>query len=122
MFCPNCRTEYREGITVCADCGTPLVDALEPDDATYVELVTVYTTSNQSDLLIAKSMLEEAGIEYFAKNDSLVDLFGRVGYNPAIGPIEIQVRPEDADAAQEILLAMDSVPEDDIPHNAEFED
>lgn len=29
-FCPNCKTEYREGFTHCADCGAPLVPALPP--------------------------------------------------------------------------------------------
>ena len=28
MFCPKCRAEYREGFTVCADCGVPLVETL----------------------------------------------------------------------------------------------
>ena len=27
-WCPKCETEYREGITVCADCGSDLVDDL----------------------------------------------------------------------------------------------
>lgn len=28
MWCPKCKMEYREGITVCADCGTELVQEL----------------------------------------------------------------------------------------------
>lgn len=28
-FCPKCKTEYREGFTVCADCKIPLVKSLE---------------------------------------------------------------------------------------------
>lgn len=34
-WCPNCKTEYREGFTVCADCGSKLTDVLEetePDE------------------------------------------------------------------------------------------
>ena len=30
-WCPKCKTEYREGFTVCADCGSELVDE-EPED------------------------------------------------------------------------------------------
>lgn len=28
-WCPKCKNEYREGIEVCADCGTPLVKSLD---------------------------------------------------------------------------------------------
>lgn len=28
-WCPNCKTEYRKGITMCNDCGTELVEELE---------------------------------------------------------------------------------------------
>ncbi len=31
-WCPSCKNEYREGITVCADCGVDLVDELPEDD------------------------------------------------------------------------------------------
>lgn len=31
MFCPLCKTEYREGFSTCADCSVPLVSKLPKD-------------------------------------------------------------------------------------------
>jgi hypothetical protein len=99
MFCPKCRTEYNEGITVCADCGAQLVvelPALEPEIS---ELVTVLSTGDLSSVALAKSILEEAEISFIAKGE-----FGMEQL--AVGPVEIQVDRKDHKQARKLLMAL----------------
>lgn len=63
--CPNCKYEYVEGIVICPDCNTPLVDASELNN--YEELseddwALVYTSFNEIDVDMLKENLESAGI------------------------------------------------------------
>ena len=104
MFCPNCRTEYRQGITVCADCGAKLVEQLSPevDDR---ELITVLETGDLAVVALAKSMLEEGGIDYAVKGELPMEQL-------SVGPVEIQVDKKDEAEASELLgdLAIGKVP------------
>lgn len=111
MFCPNCRAEYREGITQCADCKIPLVDFLpqdlgDPD----VEMVEIFDSSNPLEISLAKSLLEEAEIEYAITGDDLRYLLGAGGgglaANPTTGPARLFVRTEDQRRAEEALEGM----------------
>ncbi|OGC95642.1 MAG: hypothetical protein A2W25_17535 [candidate division Zixibacteria bacterium RBG_16_53_22] len=120
MFCPNCRTEYKEGITTCADCGATLVAELPPDDFERSELVTIYRSHELSEIAIAKSILEEAGIEFASKGSMSKELL-------AVGPVELQVNRADAEQARELLYALseDLPPEDFIepmPDEGDTED
>lgn len=116
MFCPECRSEYREGFTQCADCRVPLVDVLPdptgPATEPFARIVTVYRTSDAALIALARSLLESAGIQYEAKGEGIQDFFalGRVAnsFNIVVGPVEIQVEEGDAEEAAALLKDLEA--------------
>jgi hypothetical protein len=69
MYCPQCRAEYREGFTECADCQTTLLAGTPPPEQSQsdpsLQLVVLLQTNDQIQLAMAKGMLEDAGIPFF---------------------------------------------------------
>jgi hypothetical protein len=110
MYCPSCKSEFEPGYTECARCEVALVEELPPPPKPeYNDLKTVLVVPNENVLMVAKSRLEAAGIPCFTTNN-LQDLFGLgrlAGYNIVTGPQELQVPPEDAERAMEILEAIE---------------
>ncbi|HDP89888.1 MAG TPA: hypothetical protein ENN42_08030 [Thioalkalivibrio sp.] len=123
MYCPKCRAEFREGFGVCSDCGVALVEELPPEPTPeYADLVTVLSAADETVVTMAESILIDADIRFLAKGEGVQDLFGLgrigAGFNPMLGPVEIQVLPEDADEAAALLEQLKDycpgVPEEDI--------
>jgi hypothetical protein len=97
VFCPQCEAEYREGMRQCSECGVPLVLAFPARKVPeWVDFVTVLVTRDHSELALAKSLLEGAGLPFFARNEEVENLI-------AAGPVEVQVRPEHEAEARELL-------------------
>jgi len=70
------------------------------------EPVVVLSTSSDSEMAIAKSMLQAGDVPFATRGELTADLFGvgRIGGGSMIiGPMEILVAPRDADFAREIL-------------------
>lgn len=69
--------------------------------------VTVLETSDQGLIAIAKSLLEDADIPFFAKGEGVQDLFGwgrlGTGFSIVTGPIALQVPASKADEALALL-------------------
>jgi hypothetical protein len=69
--------------------------------------ITVLESGDPALLAVAKSLLEAASIQYFAKGEGVQDLFaaGRfgAGFNPFTGPIQLQVAADDAEPAIKLL-------------------
>lgn len=79
-----------------------------------LKLVTVMRVGDPASIAVAKSVLQSAGIDFVTKNEFVQDLFGwgrfPSGTNLVMGPIELQVREEDAQDALELLKGIDPAP------------
>ena len=98
MFCPNCRTEYREGFTICADCNVDLVDALPKNKKhEFIDFQEVLTTYNPGDVAFIKSLLESEGIQYFFKGENFMYV------RPLADPARLMIRTDQVEEAVELL-------------------
>lgn len=70
VYCPQCLVEYRDGFTECSDCQVPLLAGTSPEPTSTfdpdLELVVVIETDDRVQLALAKGLLEDAGIPFFA--------------------------------------------------------
>lgn len=69
----------------------------------FTELVTVLRPATSHELLLAKSLLESAGIKFFVKGEALQKLNPGMLCGFGIFSVEIQVPKEDAPAASQLL-------------------
>lgn len=118
MICPECKCEYISGVTRCADCGVPLVDALPPPSAAIrgdVRIVPVWRGTDRADYEKVATALDNAGIPYTKANST--SLFGS---RPNESTLEIWVAETDWEKSNEVALSWDDslVPEDLTPEQA----
>ena len=102
MFCPQCKSEYLNGITECVDCRVPLVSVLPPEiDHSENSYVRVLSTYNAADIAIVKSILDDAEIDYYFEGE------GFNGVSPLIQPTVLYVLHDQEEEAREALRGVD---------------
>lgn len=103
MFCPKCKGEFVEGNKECPYCAVQLVNGLPVYEPVYVELVTVLEKSDAGIIMVAKSLLEENNIRYYAKGEVSQHLFGGgmfgTGLNLLTGLTQLQVGKDKSEEA-----------------------
>lgn len=111
-FCPECRYEYRIGVTTCADCGAKLVDKLdenvhhgEPD------LVAIGTVLSASKAELGRGALESNDIEAivvstsFSAHGKWLDFVSGLNVTNSDGNI-VLVDPRRIDDAKDVLFGV----------------
>jgi hypothetical protein len=107
MFCPQCRTEYRDGFTECADCRVALVPALAIEvQNSAPDLVAVFESSDSFTVGLAKGSLEDAGIPFWMLDDE-------TGAHLALSPVmfpscQLLVNKDREAEARELLESLES--------------
>jgi hypothetical protein len=77
-----------------------------------IELVTVFRAGRDDLVALAESMLRSAQIDYAIRGEGFQDILGwgrfPAGSNIIAGPVEIQVRSEDAEDARAMLASLEA--------------
>jgi hypothetical protein len=110
MICPQCGTEYVEGVADCPECHIPLITGTAKDwerEEEFIELVPVYTTGNLAFVAVAKSVLDGAGIVYNVKNEQIQNLWGLGSMGNNLAPMIFEVEKERAQEAKTLLQELE---------------
>jgi hypothetical protein len=103
MFCPKCKTEYREGFSRCADCDVDLIPELPPEpepSEEYVDLINIKTYSSRHDAELAKSFLASNGVNAVVSGDDYGGIHPGLSFSTGV---RLLVKEEDVEKAKRIF-------------------
>ena len=106
MICPNCRSEFVEGVTTCPDCEIQLVYQISEnipenfDDRKNYNYVFVYTPINSQEVALIRMIMEREGIPYFLKNEPI---YKTAIFSTRVPGIQLYVAEEFAEGTIKLL-------------------
>lgn len=98
MFCPECKSEFIEGIMKCPVCNINLIKELPPEpEPEFVDYTEVLATYSPADISFLKSLLDSEGIFYFFKGEHFMYV------RPLADPVRLMVRTDQLQQAIDLL-------------------
>jgi hypothetical protein len=98
MFCPICKSEYREGFKRCEECQVNLVTQLVTEQFENDDVLIELTSNIQPDAIgVIKSILDAEEIKYTIFDESTGNLY------PVPDANRLMVAKSDYHTAQELL-------------------
>ncbi len=100
MFCPICKSEYREGYYRCSSCNVDLVSEIPTEPEKKLELIEweeVLATNNNGDIAFLKSLLDSENITYYFHGEH----FNVV--RPWVQPAILMVDRNDVEKTKELI-------------------
>ncbi len=126
-WCPHCKTEYREGFPVCADCGATLIETLPPTgeeavDVRYNELplrpVLLAAALDDAGVSFVKQLLRQAGIAVW-RRDREAGGYLRIVMGSSVYGSDLYVDEGQLEAARAVLaegfpLEQETAPDEEL--------
>src|SRR6201984_2826029 len=106
MICPNCKCEYIRGVTHCAECDVPLVDALparDEDSFGDTPIMAIWRGNDPAEFERLEEALVSAGIPFTAP-----DAKSSFSFIPTEPTMEVWVAEADQVRARKILDDLDN--------------
>ena len=113
-WCPECKSQYEDSVSQCAECGVPLVaeiPAESPHEEATEPTAVAYVTQDEVEAEAISEILNESGISNSLVSDLTQSVFP-ITVNK-LARVRVQVMQSDLEAAQRKIAEFKSGTSDD---------